>query len=77
MTRFLYSLLLIGLHAPALAQDTTSGGIEMADALRSSGKIYVVVAVIVIIMAGLFIYLIRLDQKIRKFEKEIKKRKNS
>ena len=42
---------------------------EMADALRSSGKIYVVVAVLVTILLGLFIYLWRLDRRISKMEK--------
>jgi CcmD family protein len=40
--------------------------------MRSNGKIYVVVAVIVIILIGLIVYLVRLDRKITKLEKEIK-----
>ena len=36
---------------------------EMAGLMRSNGKIYVVVAVVVIILAGLFIYLVQLDRK--------------
>lgn len=44
--------------------------IEMADQLRASGKIYVVVAVVVIILLGLILYLIRLDRKITRLEKE-------
>ncbi|MGB8193885.1 MAG: CcmD family protein [Chitinophagaceae bacterium] len=43
--------------------------VQMADALRSNGKIYVVVAVVVIILIGLFIYLFRLDRKITRLEK--------
>lgn len=50
------------------AQDT-SNGVEMADTLRQNGKIYVVVAVILAIFAGIIIYLIRLDRKISKLEK--------
>ncbi|HLX93430.1 MAG TPA: hypothetical protein VKR32_17220 [Puia sp.] len=42
---------------------------EMADALRSNGKIYVVVAVLVVILLGLFFYLISLDRKISGLEK--------
>ena len=52
------------------AQNTTTDSAEMADAMRSNGKIYVVVAVIVTIFAGLIIYLVRLDRKINKLEKE-------
>ena len=58
------SFLLIQLNV--LAQD---GKPEMADAMRSNGKIYVVVAVIVAIFAGIIIYLIRLDRKLTKLEK--------
>lgn len=47
--------------------------VEMADALRQSGKIYVVVAVIVVIFAGLAIYLFSIDKKISKIEKESRK----
>lgn len=46
--------------------------VEMADLLRANGKIYVVVVVLVIILLGLFAYVIRLDRKISRFEKEIK-----
>ncbi len=47
--------------------------LEMADTMRSSGKIYVVVAVLVTILVGLFLYLFRLDKKITELEKESKK----
>ncbi len=53
----------------ALAQQTET--VEMADVMRSNGKIYVVVAVITIIFIGLFIYLIRIEGKVRKLEKEM------
>lgn len=38
------------------------------DFMRSNGKIYVVVAVIVTIVIGLFIYLFSIDRKIKKLE---------
>jgi hypothetical protein len=41
----------------------------MADTLRSNGKIYVVVAVLVTIFLGIIIYLVRLDKKITALEK--------
>ncbi|MFC5407931.1 CcmD family protein [Larkinella bovis] len=47
--------------------------IEMADRLRADGKIWVVVAVFLVTFAGLILYLIRLDTKISKLEKEILK----
>ena len=56
------------LHTMAFAQDTET--VEMADAMRQNGKIYVVVAVILTIFAGIIIYLVRLDRKISRLEKE-------
>ncbi len=44
--------------------------VEMADAMRSNGKIYIVVAVCLTILVGLFLYVWRLDRKISKLEKE-------
>jgi type IV secretory pathway VirB2 component (pilin) len=46
---------------------------EMADALRANGKIYVVVAVVGLIVAGLLLYLVVLDRKVSRLEQEIKK----
>jgi CcmD family protein len=45
---------------------------EMATEMRSNGKIYVVVAVLVTIFVGILLYLIRLDRKLTKLEREIK-----
>ena len=53
------------LHLMASAQEK----VDMADTMRSNGKIYVVVAIILTIFAGLVIYLVRLDRKISKLEK--------
>lgn len=44
--------------------------VEMADAMRSNGRIYVVVAVVLTILVGLILYVIRLDKKISRLEKE-------
>lgn len=52
----------------AFAQESDT--VEMADAMRQNGKIYVVVAVILTIFAGIIIYLVRLDRKISRLEKE-------
>ena len=45
---------------------------EMADTMRSNGRIYVVVAVVTTILFGLILYVFRLDRKISKLEKETK-----
>ena len=42
--------------------------VEMADVMRSNGKIYVVVAVLATIFIGLMIFLIRIDKKVQKLE---------
>lgn len=44
--------------------------VEMADQMRSNGRIYVVVAVALTILIGLFIYVARIDRKLSKLEKE-------
>ncbi|MFI5153423.1 MAG: CcmD family protein [Chitinophagales bacterium] len=41
--------------------------------MRSNGKIYVVVTVVLIILLGLLAYLFRLDRKISRIERESKK----
>lgn len=50
--------------------------IEMADALRADGKIYVVVAVVTIMVLLMVLYLIRLDRKIGNLENELKNKEN-
>jgi len=41
---------------------------QMAELMRNDGRIYVVIAVMLAILAGLLFYLIRLDRKIGKME---------
>ena len=53
----------------SFAQPMNTQQEEPTDFMRSNGKIYVVVAVVVVIVAGLFIYLANLDRKITKLEK--------
>ena len=48
--------------------------IEMADQFRADGKIYVVIAVVLLILVGLCIYLFNLGNKITRLEKEILKK---
>ncbi len=44
--------------------------VDMADTMRSNGKIYIVVAVCLTILIGLFLYVVSIDRKITKLEKE-------
>jgi hypothetical protein len=48
----------------ASAQD-----VEMADTFRSEGKIYVVVAIVLIVLTGLIAFLFLLDRKLTRLEK--------
>lgn len=48
------------------------GDVDMADTMRSNGKIYVVVAVCLTILIGLFLYVFSIDRKISRLEKENK-----
>lgn len=67
--------LIIGLvMLPAML---TAQSIEMADTMRSEGKIYVVVAILLLIFIGLITYLILLDRKITKIEKKLPRDSNS
>ena len=59
------------------AQNETETNIEMADEMRSEGKIYVVVLVVAIVFTGLVIYAINTDRKVTKLEKEIKSLKST
>jgi hypothetical protein len=63
------SLLLLLFNFAVFAQEKSEVG--MADKMRANGKIYVVVAVILTIFAGIVIYLIRLDRKMSRLEKNI------
>jgi hypothetical protein len=65
MKKILLSLVLLTLNFIAFAQDKT----EMADVMRTNGKIYTVVAVCLTILFGLFAYVIIVDRKIGKIEK--------
>lgn len=67
----LITLLLISVTM--FAQDTNANEPEMADKLYADGRIYVVVAVVATIFTGIIVYLVNLDSKISKLEKQIKK----
>ena len=64
--RFLLAIFLLLLATISFAQEET---VDMADSMRSNGKIYVVVAVILTIFAGIIFYLIRLARKTSRLER--------
>lgn len=55
------------------AQEEVSGP-QMADSFRSDGKIYIVITVIAMVFIALVIFLIALERKVSKLEKQIDKK---
>jgi CcmD family protein len=43
--------------------------------MEDSGKIFVVIAVLLVIFAGIITYLVMLDRKIKRLEKEMNEKK--
>lgn len=66
MKKYLISCLFLLISSTIFAQSE----IDMATGLRSSGKIYVVVLVLLTIFAAIAAYLFILDRRIRKIEKD-------
>lgn len=62
LSLFLFLLITASLHAQE---------VEMADQLRAEGKIYVVVAVVAVVLIGLLFYIVRLDRKVSRLEREV------
>jgi CcmD family protein len=59
---------LLAMSRSALSQ--AAEPVDMADAMRANGKIYVVVTVLSVIFIGLVVYLVRLDRRIARLERE-------
>jgi len=62
--------MLVFMMLSTLATFAQEKEVDMADTMRSNGRIYVVVAVMLTILIGLILYIVRLDKKISKLEKE-------
>jgi ABC-type amino acid transport system permease subunit len=67
MKQFLLITLLL---LKCLYSSAQQAPVEMADTMRSNGKIYIVVAVCLTILIGLFLYVWNVDRKISRLEKE-------
>ena len=59
-------LLAVLLAIPAFPQE-----VEMADGLRADGKIYVLVAILLVILVGLVAYLVTIDRKASRLERKL------
>ena len=51
-------------------RDYNNKEVSMADGMRADGKIYVVVATLASIMAGILVYVIKIDRNVKKLEEE-------
>jgi CcmD family protein len=68
----LFSLVALAQEKIAVTEsDYVNSSVDMADLMRSNGKIYIVVGIIVIIFIGIAAYLIYTDRKISRIEKSI------
>lgn len=74
----LLTIMMLCLSLSSIAQDKyeitdkdyQNNEVEMADVMRSNGKIYVVVGVVAIVFAGLIIFMVNTERKISKLEQE-------
>lgn len=58
-------------------QSANAQNAEMADSFRAEGKIYVVIAIILIVLIGLVAYLFLLDRKMNKLEEMIEAKRQT
>lgn len=65
-TKYWLTFTLIMTSCPMFGQ-----AVEMADRMRSDGKIYVVVSIILVILAGFITYLISMGRKMSRLEKRL------
>ena len=68
MLRSLFIIIII------LFAQVSHAQVEMANDFRGEGKIYVVIAVIMVILAGFFYLLIKLDRRTKRLEKELEEK---
>ena len=60
------------LFSGALMAGTEESSLDMSDKMYASGKIYVVIVCLVLIFLGIVIYLITIDRKLNRLEKQVK-----
>jgi CcmD family protein len=72
-TIFYFFLFTLVTNVNLFAQQSVVEEVAMADQMRADGKIWVVVAVISVIFAGIIAFLVNIDRKVSKLEKQLKK----
>jgi CcmD family protein len=68
MRLFITAILSVMFSIVAFAQENAAD----IGLMRSNGKIFVVMAVVLTVLVGLFAYLVNIDKKITRLEKEVK-----
>lgn len=69
------ALLFLFLFVSTSIAQTPANAVEMDDALHANGKIYVVVIVLALVFVGIIAYLVSIDRKVSKIEKEMREKK--
>ena len=64
----LKNLLLLLTFSAMLPGSLSAQSIEMAEGMRSEGKIYVVIVIAFFVLAVMSIYLINIDRRVRRME---------
>ncbi|MBO9593547.1 MAG: CcmD family protein [Niabella sp.] len=64
IARFCTFILMLALPGLALAQPASE------NLMRSNGRIYVVIAVLLVILLGIFFYMFRVEKKLKRLERE-------
>ncbi|KAA0989378.1 CcmD family protein [Dyadobacter aurulentus] len=71
MKRILLFFTILLFISDQLFAQASEQAVPMADKLREDGKIWVVVAVIAVVFAGIAVNMLRIDSKLKKIEKEL------
>lgn len=74
MKKFKFSLLMMLTVVSFNAICQGNNHVEMADLLRKDGKIYTVVIALVVILTGMILFLLRVDRKLFRLEKQFEKK---
>jgi hypothetical protein len=71
LSKKIFCFVLLCLSGPFLWAQSPQPSSSLDDVMRSHDKIYVVMAVCLVILIVLFLYLIRIDAKVSKKEKTV------
>jgi hypothetical protein len=70
ISKTIFGFIFFALFSISAFSQASSDVVEMADSPEMKSKIYVVVAVLLVIFIGLAIFLISIDRKVRRLEKK-------